>query len=151
MQEIAWCFMYLLFPNKILLLNGQEAWTKRARVVFASCCSNESVQAILLESTRIKWPMHIVQLRLSKTQEVRNLKLIFDTCTFAPTPILLVEYCSTAWKLSSASKRTKQRNMPIFVEHGLHWTICFLQFRSTWSKPISSTWASYILFLKNDC
>jgi hypothetical protein len=56
---------------QILPPSGQEGWTKRATFAFASRCSNERVQATVVESTNIKWPMHIVQLRVSKTQEVK--------------------------------------------------------------------------------
>ncbi|UJR28510.1 hypothetical protein I4U23_009748 [Adineta vaga] len=48
---------------------GQEGWTKRATFAFASRCSNERVQATIMESINIKWPMHVVELRVLKTQE----------------------------------------------------------------------------------
>ncbi|CAF0995587.1 unnamed protein product [Adineta ricciae] len=54
---------------EILPPTGQEGWTKRATFAFASRCSNESVQATVVESINIKWPMHVVQLRVSKTKE----------------------------------------------------------------------------------
>ncbi|CAF4466313.1 unnamed protein product, partial [Rotaria magnacalcarata] len=55
--------------TEILPPIGQEGWTKRATFAFASRCTNERVQATVVESTNIKWPMHLVQLRVSKTQE----------------------------------------------------------------------------------
>ena len=62
----------LFFSYQILPPIGQEGWTKRATYSFASCCSNERVQATVVESTNFKWPMHIVQLRVLKTQEVTD-------------------------------------------------------------------------------
>lgn len=51
---------------------GQEGWTKRATFAFASRCSSERVQAKVMDSTNIRWPMHIVQLRVLKTDEVKR-------------------------------------------------------------------------------
>ena len=52
---------------------GQEGWTKRATFAFASSCSNERVQATVIDSTNLQWPMHMVQLRVLKTQEVQTI------------------------------------------------------------------------------
>ncbi|CAF2496114.1 unnamed protein product [Rotaria sp. Silwood2] len=87
---------------EILPPNGQEGWTKRATFAFASRCSNERVQATIVESTNIKWPMHIVQLRVSKTQEdigasLENCKLARhvsnnEICEFWSNKIRLEQY-----------------------------------------------------------
>ncbi|CAF0984259.1 unnamed protein product [Rotaria sordida] len=87
---------------EILPPNGQEGWTKRATFAFASRCSNECVQATVVESTNIKWPMHIVQLRVSKTQEdigasLENCKLARhvsnnEICEFWSNKIRLEQY-----------------------------------------------------------
>ncbi|CAF3479713.1 unnamed protein product [Rotaria sp. Silwood1] len=87
---------------EILPPNGQEGWTKRATFAFASRCSNERVQATVVESTNIKWPMHIVQLRVSKTQEdigasLENCKLARhvsnnEICEFWSNKIRLEQY-----------------------------------------------------------
>ncbi|CAF3111343.1 unnamed protein product [Rotaria socialis] len=67
--------------TEILPPIGQEGWTKRATFAFASRCSNERVQATVVESTNMKWPMHLVQLRVSKTQE--DIGTSLETCKLA--------------------------------------------------------------------
>ncbi|CAF1252283.1 unnamed protein product [Adineta steineri] len=60
---------------------GQDGWTKRATFAFASRCSNERVQATVIASTNLKWPMHIVQLRVSKSQE--DIGAALESCKVA--------------------------------------------------------------------